>query len=221
MRRVTAIVRCPLAAIVLGAVLCAPALASGRGEFKAGYAAMLRRDYGRAITHFTGAIESGELRPRDLALAYHYRGAELLKAGRDDEAIADLDRAIGLEPRRLPTAYSDRGIAYRKKGAYEKAIADYSEAIRLWPHWHDWYLNRGLAYAANGQYEEAIADYGRALYYKPDLPTAFLARGDVHFQAGRKAEALADYRRAIGKRADILEDYPDLAAKMAELAAAP
>ena len=48
-------------AVMLGAILCAPAQASARGDLKAGYDAMLRRDYEKAIALLTGAIESGDL----------------------------------------------------------------------------------------------------------------------------------------------------------------
>jgi tetratricopeptide (TPR) repeat protein len=194
--------------------LIVPAFASARSDMKAGYDAMRRQDYGKAIMFFTSAIQTGDLTRANLALAYHYRGVEYLKTGRYDEAIADLDQAIMLEPVKLPTAYSDRGIAYRKKGDYAKAIADYTQAIRLWPDWHDWYLNRGLAYAANNQYADAIADFGRALYYRPELPTAYIARGDAYLALDRKSEALADYKRAQRHHGSLLEQYPGLAAKI-------
>jgi tetratricopeptide (TPR) repeat protein len=204
----------------LGAlVLTAPAYASARSDMKAGYDALRRHDYDKAISLFTSAIETGDLTRPNRALAYHYRGAEYLNVGRYDEAIADFDRAIMLEPVKLPTAYSDRGIAYRRKGDYAKAIADYSEAIRLWPDWHDWYLNRGLAYAANRQYAEAIADFGRALFYRPDLISAYIARGDAYLALDNKFEALADYRRALRHNGSLLDQYPGLAAKMGALGA--
>src|SRR4030088_897659 len=131
-----------------------PAEASGKGDLKSGYGALLRHDYSIAIQYLTSAIEAGDLSRANLALAYHYRGAEYLKTDRYDDAILDLDHAIALEPR-LPAAYRARAIAYRKKGDYEKAIADYNAAIRIWLNWHDWYLNRGLAYAAMGGQDEA------------------------------------------------------------------
>jgi tetratricopeptide (TPR) repeat protein len=212
--------RFPLA-MVLSAILCTPACASGRSDLKAGYDALRRHDYEQAIALLTSAIETGDLSRANLALAYHYRGAEYLKTGRPDAAIADLDRAIALEPTKLPTAFSDRGIAYRRKGDFAKAIADYSEAIRLWPDWHDWYLNRGLAFAANGQYQEALADYERTLYYSPGLASAYVARADVFLKQGRNAEALADYRTALRQDSDLFGHYPGVAAKMAALNAAP
>ncbi len=211
--------RIPLG-IVLAAFLSFPAQASGKGDLKAGYAALMRHDYGRAIQYLTTAIESGDLSPANLALAYNYRGAEYLKTDRYDDAIGDFNRSIALNSQ-LPTAYSDRGIAYRKKGNYEKAIADYSEAIRIWPNWRDWYLNRGLAYAAMGRHDEAIADFGRALFFKPDFAEVYVARADVYLRSGRRIEALADYRRAVREKPDVLRDYPGIAAKMAMLGATP
>ena len=113
---------------LLAIVAAAPACASSRSDFRAGYDALRRQDHDKAISLFTSAIDDGAgLNRTNLALAYHYRGVEYQKTGRYDEAIADLDRAIMLEPVKLPTAYSDRGIAYRKKGDYAKAIADYTE----------------------------------------------------------------------------------------------
>jgi tetratricopeptide (TPR) repeat protein len=204
----------------LAALLSCPAQASGKGDLKSGYAALLRHDSGLAIQYLTSAIEADDVSRANLTLAYHYRGAEYLMTGRYDDAILDLTRAIALEPR-LPTAYSDRGIAYRKKGDYGRAIADYTEAIRIWPNWHDWYLNRGLAYAATGRDDEAIADFGRALFFRPDLAEANVARADAYLQQGRTMEALADYQKALREKPQIRQDYPGIAAKMAMLGAAP
>lgn len=209
------------AALMLSAMIASGAHASGRSDLKAGYDAVRRHDYAKAIQLLTGAIDSGDLSRANLALAYHYRGAEYLRINRYDEAIADQDRAIQLDPGKLPTAYNDRAIAYRNKGNYARAIADYSEAIRLWPDWHDWYLNRGIAYAADRQYDAAIADYSKALYYRPGLVTALIARADAYAQAGRKQQALADYEAALRGHASLFTDYPGVAEKIAALRAAP
>jgi tetratricopeptide (TPR) repeat protein len=207
--------------VLLSAVLPLPAHASGgRMEFKAGYSAILRHDHDRAISHFTDAIDSGELPPAELALAYHFRGADYLKIGHDDEAIADFDRALALNPS-FPTVYNDRAIAFRHKGDLARAVADYGEAIKLMPRVHSFYLNRGLAYAANGQYEEAIADYKLALYYKPDCVPAFVALGDAHLKLGRKGEAIEAYRQAMRRKGDLLKEYPGVGVTLVALGAMP
>jgi len=206
-------------ATALIAVLTAlawPAYASGLGDFSAGYASLLQKNYARAIEQFSGAIASGELRPANLALAHHYRGAEYLKTGRDDEAIADLDRAIALNPT-LYTAFYDRGLALSHKGEHARAIADYSEAIRLHPDLHYLYLHRGRSYAATNRYEEAVADYKMALYYRPKSVPSLVALGDAHWQQGRNQEALAAYRQAMRLKGDLLKAYPGLVAKLAAL----
>jgi tetratricopeptide (TPR) repeat protein len=197
-----------------------PAHASALGDFSAGYDAMLKKNYDQAILRFTSAIATGDLKPANLALAYHYRGAEYLKTGRDDDAIADLDRAVALNPT-LETAYYDRAIAHKRKGDYASAIADYSAAIKLNPDLNYFYLYRGQAYAANNQVDEAIADYKRALYYSPNSVPAFVSLGDAYYKQGRNGEALAAYQEAMRRKGNLLEVYSGLPARLAELNAAP
>ena len=45
--------------LALAALLSFPAQASGKGDLKSGYAALLRHDYSLAIRYLTGAIEAG------------------------------------------------------------------------------------------------------------------------------------------------------------------
>jgi tetratricopeptide (TPR) repeat protein len=211
--------------VALGALLATamwlPAHATtGAGRFDAGYTSLLRHDHQQAITRFTDAIQSGELRPNVLALAYHYRGAELLTTGRDDAAIEDFDRALALNPN-LPTVFNDRGVAFRRKGEFTRAIADYNEAIRLMPGVHSFHLNRGLAFAANHPYGAAIADYKVALRYKADSVPAFVALGDAHMQEGRKEDALVAYRNAMRKKGDLMKEYPWVGVQLATLGAMP
>ena len=206
--------------VLLSTALSLTAHASGGGLFNAGYSALLHKNYDRSIARFTDAIETGELRPADLALAYENRGAGYLRTGRDDEAIADFDRALALNPSLAP-AHNNRAIAFRHKGDLARAIADYSEAIRLMPGVHYYYLGRGLTYAANRQYAQAIADYKLAVYYKSNNVPAFVALGDAHLEQGRKDDALAAYRQAMRIKGDFLKVYPGVAAKLAALGAPP
>jgi tetratricopeptide (TPR) repeat protein len=192
------------------------ALASSGGELKAGYAAVLRHQYDEAIARLTAAIETGDLHPKDQALAYHWRGAEYLHKGEDAAAILDFNRALALDPT-LATAYSDRGVAHRRQGHYELAVADYTEAIRLWPNWHDWYLNRGLAYEALGRHDDAIADFTKAVFYAPRLAKGYLLRAGAHADNNDLSEAAADIRQAMRIDADVFADFPMLAEKFRRL----
>jgi tetratricopeptide (TPR) repeat protein len=197
-------------------LLASPVSASSRSDLAAGYASVLHHEYDKAIALLTHAIEAGDLNRRDLALAYHWRGAEHLKKGENGLALADLNRAIELD-RTLATAYSDRGVAYRRLGQYELAIADYTEAIRVWPNWHDWYVNRGLAYEALGRRDEAIADFTKAVFYDPRLARGYLFRAEAYADQNKVTEAQADIRRATGIKEDALKDFPMLAEKFRRL----
>src|SRR5262249_29678478 len=181
-------------AALMGASLSAHA--TPRDDFNAGYSALMHQNYERSIAHFTDAIKSGNMRRTDLAIAYHLRGADYLKTGRDDEAISDFDHALAINPK-LATVWNDRAIAFRHKGDFTRAFADYGEAIKLMPHVDNFYLNRGLAYAKNGQWEEAIADYKQALFYKPDCVPALVALGDAHMRLGHIDDAVVAYRKAM------------------------
>ena len=81
--------------------------------------------------------------PQDAA-AYRARAFGYCDLGRYEEAIADYDKAIGLDPKYAP-AYNNRGNAYYDLGQYEEAIADYDRAIALNPEYADAYTNKGLA----------------------------------------------------------------------------
>ena len=205
-------------AALVGALLSVSAHAGAREDFNTGFMALVRHDYERSIAYFTDAISSGNLRKSNMAIAYHLRGADYVKTGRYDEAIADFTQALALNPD-LATAYNDRAIAFRNKGDLGRAVADYSAAIKLMPNVDSFYLNRGLAYAKGGQWEEAIADYRQALYYKPKLVSALVALGDAHLQMGHNSDAVVAYQQAMREKADLLNVYPGVGKKLTFLGA--
>jgi tetratricopeptide (TPR) repeat protein len=60
------------------------------------------------------------------------RGNGYYAKGEHDRAIADFDKAIGIDPAQA-TAFYNRGNAYYAKGDRDRAIADYDRAILLNP----------------------------------------------------------------------------------------
>jgi tetratricopeptide (TPR) repeat protein len=62
--------------------------------------------------------------------AYVHRGNAFYARGDNDQAIADYDRAIGLNPKEA-AAYSNRGRAFYAKGENDRAIADFTQAIQI------------------------------------------------------------------------------------------
>src|SRR4030042_6325994 len=90
------------------------------------------------------------------ALQHNELGAQLLEEGRDDEAIAEFNKAIELDPE-LAIAYSNRGAAYIGKGDFDKALADCDMAIALDPLLAAAYNNRARAYHEKGELDKALA----------------------------------------------------------------
>jgi tetratricopeptide (TPR) repeat protein len=64
------------------------------------------------------------------AKKHFYRGVELQKDGRHDEAIEEYTKAIEIYPN-YAFAYRNRGHAYKEQGGKVEAIADYEMFIAL------------------------------------------------------------------------------------------
>jgi tetratricopeptide (TPR) repeat protein len=79
-----------------------------------------------------------------------------------DEALADYDRAIGLDPDNI-LAVAARGDTYLKLKQYDEALADYNRAIGLDPGYFWAVRSRGEAYKLTRQYDEALAGFNRAI----------------------------------------------------------
>jgi tetratricopeptide (TPR) repeat protein len=71
-------------------------------------------------------------RPTLRGLIRAVRGQAYREMEHDDEALADLNRAIELDPADA-SALVDRGETYQAMGRSEEALADYDRAIELDP----------------------------------------------------------------------------------------
>jgi tetratricopeptide (TPR) repeat protein len=149
-------------------------------------------DLAGAARVFTGCI----LKRPDNAHAYHCRALAYDKLGQQDEALADLSRAIELDPKHA-NAWNKRGLVYLSLGQQDKALADFARAIELDPKNATAWNNRGLVYAELGQEDKALADNARAIELDPKNARAWNNRGRVYYKLGQDDKALADYSRAV------------------------
>ncbi len=148
-----------------------------------------------------GILPPKDKRPNvsDAALAYLNRGMDLLREGKYDGAIRELDQALAINWN-LPMACFYRGWAYSLLGEHDRAIADYNAALRLKPDYYEALNNRGAAYDDKGEYDKAIADYDTALAVRPNNHVALNNRGLAYRHRDKKGDnalAFADYDAAL------------------------
>lgn len=151
-------------------------------------------------------IESGRFQGTNLAWAYNNRGMAKREKGDLDGAIADYNRAIGLNPQNANT-YINRGVAKRVKGDFNGAMADYNRAIELNPQNAGAYVHRGEAKRVKGAPDGAIVDFNRALELDPRYARAYGARGAAKRAKGDLDGAIADFSRALELDPNLVQAY--------------
>jgi len=127
---------------------------------------------------------------------YSSRAAALMREGRLDEALRDLDMALKLNARSTH-AYVNRAMVLAKKGDRKGALADFDRAIELDRSFADAYSERCLLLIRMEEPERALESCNAALRLAPDLPAALLNRAVLHMRASRMEEALADVERVL------------------------
>ena len=166
-------------------------------EFYAGLTCENKKDYLKAIEHYSNAIG---LNP-ELYTAYNNRGTAYLSKGELDQAIGDFDKAIELNQNDA-MAYNNRGTAYRSKGELDQAIEDFDKAIQLKPDDAIAYSNRGIAYLNKGELDQAIEDFDKAIELNQNDAIAYNNRGNAYRSKGEPDRAIKDYNKAIQLKPD-------------------
>ncbi len=128
---------------------------AARAWLDAGNAAKAEAAFGRAIAF--SPKDAGLLVERAIA-----RGA----AGRDWNALDDLNRAVELAPKDA-LARVLRGAAYRRVGAPDLALENLQAALRLAPNDADAWLELGLLHQSQGRKTEAEQAFNRAIALDP------------------------------------------------------
>jgi tetratricopeptide (TPR) repeat protein len=125
-------------------------------------------------------------------------------AGRNDMALANIDRALALRPD-LVEALINRGIALYALKRFGEALADYDRAIALRPDHAAALVNRGNTLGRLQRHRDAVASYDRALALHPEFAEAFVGRGAALHDLGRYDEALKSYDRVLALRPEDAE----------------
>jgi tetratricopeptide (TPR) repeat protein len=133
------------------------------------------------------------------AQGYAARGQALARAGKNEEALAEFDRALALDPYNVPALYG-RGLIYQADRQHEQAIADFTAANGLTPQRVEPLLARATSYLAIDKAKEAASDIDEAVQADPNSAQAWSVRGAAYERLGDKAKAFASYSRALALR---------------------
>ena len=107
----------------------------------------------------------------------------LFAAGRAEDALASLDRAVAEAPDD-PAALNARGMVRDSLGRHDPALQDFERVLAVAPDFADGLNNRGIHYARVGQFGRALACYERSLAIDPDKPQVLYNRATAHLSLG-------------------------------------
>lgn len=128
---------------------------------------------------------------------YIGRARLLLEKGDTVAALADVDKALGIN-KNLANAYLIRAdVAINSHRDYENAQKDMSEAIRLQPREAGLYINRAYLRYNLDDYSGAMSDYDYALQLDGLNVAALFNRGLLRMEVRDYDNAIADFSRAL------------------------
>jgi tetratricopeptide (TPR) repeat protein len=135
--------------------------------------------------------------------ALYFLGIAAGQAGRRDEALLCLSRAVQVRPGH-PDAQYNLGVALGEAARHPEALSAYERVIALDAGRADAHYNRGVSLDALDRPQEALAAYERAIALVPRHAEAHHNRGVALTRLGRADEALAAFDQALAAR----PDYP-------------
>jgi tetratricopeptide (TPR) repeat protein len=144
-------------------------------------------------------------------IAHSMLGANLLAAGRVDDARLHYRRALEIRPD-WPKAHTGLGEIFRQQGRLQDAVREFEAALRAWPQ-HDWtHANLGVTYLELGRPADAVLHLERALALRPStgLATIHANLGEALRRLGRLEEAEEHDRAALAIDPDAAEVHANL-----------
>jgi len=127
---------------------------------------------------------------------HHFLGATYREEGRDEEALAELGRALEIYPVHLLSLYLV-GLIRQRHGDADGAVATYRRILDIDPRYFAAWVSTSAIEYGRRRYGPALEAADRALAIQPDLPAAKLARGNALRGLGRHAEARDAYAAAV------------------------
>jgi tetratricopeptide (TPR) repeat protein len=150
----------------------------------------------------------------NLAVPYYGRGKAFEGLGKQDEALADFEKAVNIDPKYMD-AVCDRGIVLIAKGIKDKGCIDLRKAKLMGSARAKELYEKNLCSGMSGSFVEAgdkkfeakdyagaIADYTSAIQLNADSISAYIKRAQCHVFLKKYDKAINDYNKAIRIKPD-------------------
>ena len=142
------------------------------------------------------------LQPPDLPQAHNELANALVREGKVDEAIIQIEKALAIQPNDSQ-AHNNLGNLLHKKGRLDEAIAHYQKALELQPGSGMTHHNLGNVLLEQHRLADAATHFRKAIELQPDFAAAHNNLGQVFLEAGQTDDALTEFRRALELRPEL------------------
>lgn len=158
------------------------------------YALQIQLRY-KAATGKSGVINAALMAAPKPAAELLEKALESERAGDNDKAIEQLQRAIALYPR-FSLALNKLAVIYQRLGKLDEAEKALNGAVEIEPEVYELRFNYGMVLLRNKHYAEADTQFQRAIKIK-DLPLAHLFKGKTLIHLRKYAEAETELQMVI------------------------
>jgi TolB-like protein/Tfp pilus assembly protein PilF len=143
-----------------------------------------------------------ELNP-NYATGHQWYGEFLLDMGRDDESLAEINRARELDPRSL-IINGLVGVVLRRSEQNEASLDQLQKTLEMEPNFPRTHLFLAELYESTGKYEEAVDEFAKT-FLLAGLPPALTAEFTQKVKKAYRIDGPKGYARQI---AELLGDRP-------------
>jgi tetratricopeptide (TPR) repeat protein len=163
------------------------------------------------IAACTKIIKSGKVKPPYHGDYYATRGSAYFAKGDLNNALADLNTAIGI--RKAAEFYFQRGLVHMSRKSLESAKSDMAEVIKLKPAFAPAYFMSGLIAFTSADYQDALSSFEGAIQRRPTYFQAIYARGVTKKKLGDEAGSKKDIADALGMSPKVGDEMEKLGLK--------
>ena len=129
-------------------------------------------------------------------MAQNNFGMVLLQRGKENEAVAHLQKALELDPNQFEV-YNNLGYALLEMGRVNESFPHLQKALELEPNRATIHFNLGNALLQSGLVDEAIVQLEKATEIDPTYVPAYSNLGHALLIKGRVDESLASLQKAL------------------------